>query len=468
MTPAPKPYGPTPSKAQLIWHEREIYGFIHFTINTFTDKEWGYGDEDPALFNPTDFSAEQIVTVAKKGGLKGLILTAKHHDGFCLWPTKTTAHSIQHSPYKEGKGDIVKEVSEACRKHGLLFGVYLSPWDRNHAEYGKPGYVKTYHAQMRELLTHYGTIFEIWHDGANGGDGYYGGARETRKINAATYYDWDRLWQMEHKLQPTAARFSDLGPEIRWVGNERGIAGDPCWATFTPVGNAGGQAAPGDIRTDDSPTGNRNGKFWIPAECDVSIRPGWFYHANEDSKVKTPEALWELYFASVGRGASFLLNLPPDRRGQIHENDVASLTALGERLQKLYATDYMRGAKATASSVRGNDQRYHPSGLVDGRRATYWATEEGVTSAEVSLELAGEKTFNIVRLEEAISLGQRIDKFAIDIWQNGEWEVFGEGTSIGAHRLLRGKTVTTSRVRLRVLEAAASPCVREMNLYLDQ
>jgi alpha-L-fucosidase len=468
MTPAPKPYGPKPTKNQLIWHEREIYGFIHFTINTFTDKEWGFGDEDPALFNPTDFSAEQIVSTAKKGGLKGLILTAKHHDGFCLWPTKTTKHNISQSPYKDGKGDMVKEISDACRKQGLLFGVYLSPWDRNHAEYGRPSYVKTYHEQMRELLTQYGTIFEIWHDGANGGDGYYGGARETRKIDAATYYDWEKLWKMEHKLQPTAARFSDLGPEIRWVGNERGVAGETCWATFTPMGQNGDPAAPRDVDTKDSGTGHRDGKFWIPAECDVSIRPGWFYHQSEDAKVKTSEQLWELYFASVGRGASFLLNLPPDRRGEVHETDVNYLTSFGERLKNLYLTDYGKGARASATNIRGNDHRYHPNGLCDARRATYWATDDGITTGEAILELAGEKTFNVVRLEEAIGLGQRVDKFAVDTWQDGRWVLFGEATSIGAHRLLRGETVTTTKTRLRILGSAASPCIREMNLYWDK
>ena len=469
MTPAPKHYGPTPSKSQLFWHEHEIYGFIHFTINTFTDKEWGYGDEDPALFNPTDFNAEQIVTVAKNGGLKGLILTAKHHDGFCLWPTKTTEHSIKNSPYKSGKGDIVKEISEACHKQGLLFGVYLSPWDRNHAEYGSTGYVKAYHEQMRELLTQYGTIFEIWHDGANGGDGYYGGARERRKINAATYYDWDILWKMEKKLQPMASRFSDLGPEIRWVGNENGIAGDPCWATFTPIGPTGGVAAPGDIETKDSPQGNRDGKFWIPAECDVSIRPGWFYHEAEDDTVKTPDQLWELYFVSVGRGASFLLNLPPDRRGQIHENDASALAIFGKRLQSLYATDHLKGSRAVASNIRDNNSRYHPNHLTDSHRANYWATDDAITTAEITFTLAGEKTFNVVRLEEVISLGQRVDDFAVDTWEEETktWILFDQRTSIGAHRLLRGATVTTTQVRLRILKAAASPCIREINLYFD-
>ena len=230
----PKPYGPVPSARQLRWHELGGYAFLHFSVNTFTDKEWGYGDESPEVFQPTEFDAEQIVTSLKAGGLKGVVLTCKHHDGFCLWPSKYTEHSVKNSLWKGGKGDVVKEISEACRRHGLKFGVYLSPWDRNHKDYGRPEYITYYRNQLRELLTGYGPIFEVWFDGANGGDGYYGGARTTRHIDARTYYDWENTWKLVRQLQPEACMFSDIGPDVRWVGNEAGVAGDPCWATFSP------------------------------------------------------------------------------------------------------------------------------------------------------------------------------------------------------------------------------------------
>src|SRR4051794_28699761 len=317
---SPKPFGPVPAPRQLKWHELEFYGFIHFTINTFTDKEWGYGDEDPALFHPTGFDAEQIVRVAKAAGMKGLILTAKHHDGFCLWPSKYTGHSVKQSRWKNGRGDVVKEISDACRKYGLKFGIYLSPWDRNRADYGKPEYLIYFRNQLRELLTNYGPVFEVFLDGANGGDGFYGGAKETRRIDRETYYDWPTTWQMVRDLQPNACLFSDAGPDVRWAGNERGIAGETCWGTLNAK-----EFVPGRADENRLNHGDRPGAQWVPAECDVSIRPGWFYHAAEDAKVRTPQNLIDIYYASVGRGASMLLNLPPDRRGQINENDERAL-----------------------------------------------------------------------------------------------------------------------------------------------
>src|SRR5215831_98768 len=317
---SPAPYGPTPSARQLRWHELEFYSFVHFTVNTFTDKEWGYGDEDPAIFNPTDFDARQIVRVAKEAGMKGLILTAKHHDGFCLWPSKFTEHSVKNSPWKNGHGDVVKEISEACRRHGLKFGVYLSPWDRNRADYGTPSYITYYRNQIRELLTGYGPIFEIWFDGANGGDGFYGGAKEKRVIDRKTFYHWPETWQLVRGLQPGTCIWSDAGPDARWVGNESGVAGQTCWATLNRA-----DFAPGQADSKRLSSGDRPGTDWVPAECDVSIRPGWFYHSKDDDKVRSPQNLLELYFKSVGRGASLLLNVPPDRRGQIHENDVQAL-----------------------------------------------------------------------------------------------------------------------------------------------
>jgi len=301
----PSPHGAVPSSRQLNWHRLETYGFLHFSVNTFTDREWGYGDEKPSIFNPSEFSAEQIVAAAKSGGLKGLILTAKHHDGFCLWPSKFTEHSVKNCPYKNGKGDIVGEIASACAEQGLKFGVYLSPWDRNYAEYGREAYVDYYHKQLTELCTNYGELFEVWFDGANGGDGYYGGARETRKIDAVSYYQWDKVREIVRTHQPNAVMFADEHMDVRWVGNEHGVAGDPCWPTV-------------DDTPYTMPKGNkgvRGGSIWNPAETNTSIRPGWFWHRDEDDKVRSPANLLRLYMTSVARGTNLLLNLPPDRRG---------------------------------------------------------------------------------------------------------------------------------------------------------
>src|SRR5690606_14792267 len=291
---APEAVLPIPSPAQLAWHEMELNAFIHFTINTFTGKEWGYGDESPQLFNPTDIDVEQWITTLKDAGFRGVILTAKHHDGFCLWPTAYTEHSIKNSPYKDGKGDLVREVADACRKHGLKFGVYLSPWDRNRADYGTPSYVEYYRNQLKELFTEYGPIFEMWFDGANGGDGYYGGANERRRIDGSTYYDWPGTLAFAREMEPDVIFFSDAGPGVRWVGNERGVAGETNWNTITPDTLYAGKAGIEELLS----TGHEDGTHWIPAEVDVSIRPGWFYHAEEDSKVKSAEDLFDIYLTS--------------------------------------------------------------------------------------------------------------------------------------------------------------------------
>jgi alpha-L-fucosidase len=458
----PAPFGPTPSARQLRWHKLEVYGFLHFTVNTFTDKEWGYGDESPAVFAPTDFDADQIVRAAKAGGLRGLILTAKHHDGFCLWPSKLTEHSVRKSPWRGGTGDVVREVADACRRHGLAFGVYLSPWDRNHPEYARPAYVEYYRGQLRELLTGYGPVFEVWFDGANGGDGFYGGARERRTIDRRTYYDWPRTWQVVRDLQPDAVMFSDAGPDVRWVGNEKGIAADPSWATLNRDDFAPGEADEARLNRGDRP-----GTHWLPAECDVSIRPGWFYHPAEDAKVKTPLELLDLFYASVGRGASFLLNVPPDRRGRVHEEDAASLRGFGELVAATFATDLARGARATASHVRGGDARYAPANVLDASRETYWSTDDSVTTPHLVLDLGRAVTFNVVSLREHLPLGQRVEDWALDAWRDGAWSEFAGGTAIGSRRLWRGADVTTDRVRLRIVRSPVCPAISEMALHRE-
>ena len=462
----PAPYGALPSARQVRWHEMETYAFLHFTVNTFTDKEWGYGDEDPSVFNPTAFDADQIVSALSAAGMTGVILTAKHHDGFCLWPTRTTEHSVRQSKWRNGKGDVVRDISAAARRQGLKFGVYVSPWDRNNAQYGRPEYIQIYRRQLRELLTEYGAIFEVWHDGANGGDGYYGGAREKRVIDKTTYYEWPETWSMIRSLQPDAVIFSDVGPDIRWVGNERGIAGETCWETFAPVGERGGPAAPGDVRTAESNTGTRNASQWLPPECDVSIRPGWFWHAKQNDKVKTPGQLLELYFKSVGRGASLLLNIPPDQRGLLHENDVSSLEGFGRERRALFQSDLARVARLTASNVRGGRAEFGPRNLVDGKRESYWSTDDSVNTPSVELEFRNPISFQVVRVREHIQLGQRVEGFAIEVCNEGAWRTVAQATSIGNCRLLRlSEPVSAACVRLRIIESPVCPAISELGLF---
>jgi alpha-L-fucosidase len=458
----PVPFGPIPSARQLQWHELEFCGFIHFSMNTFTDKEWGYGDESEALFNPTDFDADQIVSTAAAAGMKALVLTCKHHDGFCLWPSKFTEHSVKRSPWKNGNGDVVKEIAEACRRHGLKFGVYLSPWDRNRADYGRPEYITYFRNQLRELLTNYGPIFEVWIDGANGGDGYYGGARETRTIDRKTYYDWPNTWKLIRQLQPEACIWSDAGPDVRWAGNEIGRANQTCWATLNAADFASGEADSKRLSAGDRP-----GTDWVPPDCDVSIRPGWFYHAKEDGKVKSADDLLAIYFKSVGHGASLLLNLPPDRRGKIHDTDAQALNEFHHKLVTIFAHNLACDARATASDTRGNDAQFAAAHVLGTRRDTYWATDDSVTNAELVLEFQRPVTFNVVRLREFLPLGQRIEAFALDSWQVDCWVKFAEGTSIGNCRLVRGRPLTTDKIRLRILRAGACPAISEIGLFAE-
>jgi alpha-L-fucosidase len=464
----PAPYGAVPSAAQMAWHDLEFTAFLHFTVNTFTDKEWGYGDEDPNIFQPAKFDPDAIAIALKSAGAAGFILTAKHHDGFCLWPTETTDHSVRRSSWRGGTGDVVGDLADAARHHGLKFGVYLSPWDRNNPDYGTPRYLVIYRRQLTELLTRYGTIFEVWHDGANGGDGYYGGAREKRTIDKSTYYDWPKTWELVRSLQPRAVIFSDVGPDIRWVGNERGIAGDPCWAAYDPVGANGGPASPGDVRERDSPTGTRHGSRWLPAECDVSIRPGWFWHAGENGKVKTPAQLIDLFYNSVGRGANLLLNVPPNRDGRLQDEDVASLRGFGGYLQSTFRVDLAANAIVSASNFRGKDPAYRAANLVDGNPHTSWATDDEVRTADAVCDFRRRVTFNVIAVREDLRFGQRVDAFAVDIWNGDKWEQVAAATGIGPRRFLRlDKPVTAPRLRLRVTEASASPVVSQLSLFAE-
>jgi len=450
----------TPSLQQLEYQQMEMVGFIHFTVNTFTDREWGYGDEDPAIFNPTGLDVEQWVLTAKAGGLKELILTAKHHDGFCLWPSRYTEHSIKNSPYKNGKGDIVREFTDACRKNGLKAGLYLSPWDRNHADYGKPAYITYYRNQLWELLTKYGEISEIWFDGANGGDGYYGGARETRRIDRRTYYDWDSTFALVKSLQPDICIFSDAGPDIRWVGNENGFAGETFWSTINAGRLVIGASDPAYLNRGD-PAGNR----WLIGSCDVSIRPGWFYHQNQDSLVKSPQQLMEIYYKSVGRNGVLLLNLPPDRRGRIHENDSVSLVAFKQIVDGTFSKNLALGASVEASNTRSGFGTFSADRIVDGNQDTFWATDDSVRSAEIIIELPAEQTFDRILIMEPVRFGQRISKFRFHAGAGEKWLTVAEGTTIGYKRILCTEPVTARKVKLEILDALYPPAISEFGLF---
>lgn len=458
--PEPPPVGPVPTARQLAWQDLGFYGFIHFGPNTFLDREWGYGDADPAVFNPTDLDCDQWAAVARDAGMQGLIFTAKHHDGFCLWPSKYTDYSVKASPWKDGAGDVVAELAAACRRHGLKFGLYLSPWDRNHADYGTPAYIDYYRAQLRELLTQYGELFEIWFDGANGGDGYYGGARDVRSVDRKSYYDWPVTWQIVRELQPDAVMFSDAGPDVRWVGNEQGWAEESNWSPFLRD-----EAWPGWPRYLENRSGHENGSHWVPAEADVSIRPGWFYHASQDSAVKTVEQLREIYYKSVGRNANLLLNLPVDRRGLVHEIDAARLKAFGRQIRHDFKVDLALGKGVKASETRGGHARFSASRVTDGDAATYWAPGDNSTEGWLEIDLEEPVVFNCIALQEKIALGQRVKAFAVDIFTDGTWATVAEASTIGHRRLLCFPEVDASRVRIRFLDGKACPCIHTVGLY---
>ncbi|MGS2737879.1 alpha-L-fucosidase [Sinomicrobium pectinilyticum] len=460
---APKLVGPVTSETQLAWQEMELNAFIHFTTNTFTGKEWGYGDEDPSIFNPSETDVDQWITTLKEAGIKGVILTAKHHDGFCLWPSQYTEHSIKNSPYKDGKGDLVKEVSEACKRHGLKFGVYLSPWDRNRADYGEASYIEYYRNQLKEIFTAYGPVFEMWFDGTNGGDGYYGGTQEIRNIDKQTYYNWPATLDLVRELQPCpqVLFFSDGGPDIRWVGNEKGLAGETNWNTISNDTLYAGKEGINELLN----TGSENGNQWIPGEVDVSIRPGWFYHEEEDSLVKSAERLFEIYLTSVGRGSNLLLNVPPDRRGLIHENDVAALRAWRKLIDDTFRTNLAANAPATATAYRGGLPDYAAACVTDGNKSTYWATDDGVTTASVEIGLEKEQSVSYILIQEYIPLGQRVRSFTVEARQGNSWTKIAEGTTIGYKRILKTRPLNTSQIRVNITDARACPLISNIEVY---
>lgn len=457
----PKPIGPIPTETQINWQEMEFYGFIHFSLNTFTDDEWGYGDKSPNLFNPIQLDARQWARVAKEAGMTGLILTDKHHDGFCLWPSKYTEYSVKNSPWKNGKGDVVKELAEACREYGLKMGIYLSPWDRNSAVYGKPEYITYFRNQLEELLTNYGEIFEVWFDGANGGDGYYGGAKENRFVDKQTYYDWENTISLIRELQPNAIIWSDAGPDARWVGNEKGFAYETTWSPLLKDSVYGGMP---DYNTKYA-MGQENGTHWVPAEADVSIRPSWYYHKYEDTKVKTLEQLLDIYYKSVGQNSTLLLNLPVDRRGLVHENDETQLKKLTDQLKEDFSNNLALNTEYLASNIRGKSSNYNPDKAFDGNKETYWATDNDIIKASLTIDFKEPTEFNRFLVQEYIKLGQRVKKFSLEAEVDGKWIYMANHTTIGYKRILRLKNTVATKIRLNIEEAKGCPLISEIAVY---
>ncbi|MCR8884441.1 alpha-L-fucosidase [Phocaeicola plebeius] len=439
----------------------ETYAFIHFGLNTFNDREWGYGDTDPKTFNPTNLDCEQWAQTLVKAGMKGVILTAKHHDGFCLWPFEGTDYSVKNSPWKNGQGNVVKELSEACKKYGLKFAVYLSPWDRHQANYGTPEYLPYFYAQLHDLLTNYGPVFEVWFDGANGGDGWYGGAKDIRTIDRKNYYNYPRIYEMLDSIQPQAIIFSDGGPGCRWVGNEKGFAGATNWSFLRE-----GEVHPGYEKSYELQYGHADGNQWVPAECDVSIRPGWFYHPEEDDRVKSPDQLVDLYYRSVGHNATLLLNFPVDRRGLIHPVDSANAVRFHEMIQQQLKTNLVAGMTPKVSNERGED--FVASALTDDNFDTYWATEDGVTTADIEFSFDTPTRMNRMMLQEYIPLGQRVKAFVVEYLDKDTWlpvKLNEETTTIGYKRLLRFETVETKGIRIRITDARGPLCLSNVGVY---
>lgn len=452
-----EPVGPLANPNQLAWQKMEYYAFIHFNMNTFTDTEWGYGDENPKHFNPTDLDTRQWARIIKQAGMKGIVITAKHHDGFALWPSKFSEHTVANSPWKKGAGDVIRELSQACKEYDLKFGIYLSPWDRNHKDYGNPNYISYFRNQLTELLTNYGDVFEVWFDGANGGDGYYGGANEYRKVDKKTYYDWPNTIALVRQLQPKAVIFSDAGPDIRWVGNEKGYANETTWSSIYRD-----SLYPGMPDFQRFSAGQENGTHWVPTETDVSIRPSWYYHKQEDASVKTLAQLVDIYFNSVGLNSSLLLNIPVDKKGLIHENDHAQLMQLAHFIETTFSTNFLHNQiVSTSSAVNG----YPADNVVDGESTTYWTSERKDQKPELTVLLDTAVEANTLMIQEYIPLGQRIKSFSFQILHQGTWVPIRSGTTVGNKRLIRFQTMSVEGVRLTFEQYKKQVLIHSLGLF---
>ena len=416
-------FGPLPSTSQLHWSKMEFYLFVHFGPNTFTDLEWGKGTEHEEVFNPTQLDCRQWCRIAKAAGAKGIIITAKHHDGFCLWPSKYSKHTVAQSKWKNGKGDVLQELRNACNEYGLKMGVYLSPWDRNHPAYGTAAYNEVYVNMMKEIVQKYGPFFEFWWDGANGE-----GPNGKKQV-----YDFAKFEKTMRTIAPNTVVFSDIGPDIRWVGNENGIAGKTNWNLLDTAGFGRGAVSPS---TDTLNAGNENGKNWIPAECDVSIRPGWFYHQQEDSLVKNPQTLFQLYLKSVGRGAALLLNVPPDRRGLINEHDSAALVGF-----KKLREESLSKAVISKKFPLAYQNNY-------------------------SIHFSSTKKINCIVIEEPIQFGQRVKKFSVQVKKENKIVKVIEGTTIGRKRILTFDATQADGFTVIINDSKAKPVLSEAAAYL--
>ena len=453
----PKPINPIPSQEQIDWQKLETYAFIHFGLNTYNDLEWGYGNTPASTFNPVNLDCEQWVATLKQCGMKGVILTAKHHDGFCLWQTETTDYSIANSPYKNGKGDMVKELSDTCKKYGLKFGLYLSPWDRNNSEYGREDYVETYHKQIDELTSNYGDLFEFWFDGANGGNGYYGGADETRSIDAKKYYDYERARDTILKRHPDAMIFGGTCQTIRWVGNEQGWAGDTDWCMINPELSD---------NTKHLNHGSENGTHWIPAEVDVSIRPGWFYHKREDHQVKSVAQLTDIYYRSVGHNANLLLNFPINLDGKIPALDSLRATEWYEVIVNDFKDNILKNAEVRVDNERG--RKFKAENVIDDDWNTYWATDDGYNFGTISFSFDKPVKMNRVVLQEYIPLGQRVKDFYMEGELNGKWfkiNPFDTLSTIGYKRIVRFNTVELDKLIIYFEESRGPLCINNIEAY---
>lgn len=455
---APAPFGPVPTENQMRWQEMEYYAFVHFSLNTYTDQSWGYGNEDVKLFNPEKLDCRQWARTCKEAGMKGIIITAKHHCGFCLWPSKYTDYSVKNAPWKNGKGDVVRDMADACKEYGLKLGIYLSPWDRNNPDYGKPGYITYFRNQLTELLTNYGPIFEVWFDGANGGTGYYGGANETRKIDAKTYYDWTETYKLVRSLQPNIVIWNDGGDraDLRWVGTEAGYVGETNWSLLNKTG---------DVPENMLRYGVEAGDTWVPGEVNTSIRPEWFYHPKEDGKVKTLPQLMDIYYNSVGRNATLLMNFPIMPNGLINEKDEKAALDFAHAVKDAFAVDLAKNAHAQASDVRGKNAMYSADKVLDGNKDTYWATDDSIRSASLTIDFGRTVSFNRFLVQEYIPLGQRVKSFTIEALLNGKWTLIDEQTTIGYKRILRFPTVTTTKLRFTITDAKACPLISNIEVY---
>ena len=435
--PQTAPCGPVPTENQLNWQEMEMYAFIHYSLNTYTDQEWGFGNEDPQLFNPSDLDCRQWARVCKQAGMRGIIFTAKHHCGFCMWPSAYTEYSVKNSPWKQGKGDVVRELADACREEGLKFAVYLSPWDRNHAEYGRPAYVTYFRNQLRELLTNYGDIFEVWFDGANGGDGWYGGANETRKIDRTTYYEWPETYCIIRELQPKCLIWNDGSDrgDLRWVGTEAGNVGETNWSLLNHDG---------EVTWPMLHYGLEDGDSWVPGETNTSIRPGWFYHDTENEHVKSLSKLMDTYYKSVGRNSTLLLNFPVAPNGRIHPTDSLRGIAFNKMIHEVFKTDLAKMAK---KKTVGNET------IITFKKPT---------------------TFNRFVAEEDIRYGQRVKKFSLEVFVDGKWQALkdelvenGDGlTTIGHRRIICFPTVMATRLRFTIQDSRCEPIIKRTSVYL--